>query len=138
ASDDGKEALTLVTQHGGGGKPLGLIRGASGALSPKEIENLSHDARVAAIYPDLPVKRSAGDNLVTAYPSEVSAPALWDIGRTGTGITVAVLDSGIAQDPDLTHPTTGTLTAVNFADASPIMQQVAGGHGTEVAGIIAG
>jgi serine protease AprX len=138
ASDDGKEALTLVAQHGRGGKPLGLIRGASGALSPKEIENLSHDARVAAIYPDLPVRRSGGDNLVTAYPGEVGAPAIWDLGRTGRGVTVAVLDSGIAQDPDLTLPTNRILTAVNFADPLPVGQQDPGGHGTHVAGIIAG
>jgi serine protease AprX len=138
ASDDGKEALALVSQHGRGGKPLGLIRGASGALTPKEIDNLAHNPRVAAIYQDMPVKRSAGDNLLTAYPAEVSAPSLWDLGRTGRGVTVAVLDSGIAQDPDLVQPTNRILTAVNFADPLPVGVQDPGGHGTHVAGIIGG
>ena len=138
ASDDGKDALALVSQHGRGGKPLGLIRGASGSLTTNEIEQLSHDARVAAIYQDLPVRRSAGDNLLTAYPSEVNAPNLWDAGRTGRGVTVAVLDSGIAADPDLTQPTNRILTAVNFADPLPVGVQDPGGHGTHVAGIIGG
>jgi serine protease AprX len=138
ASDDGKDALALVSQHGRGGQPLGLIRGASGALTPKEIDNLAHDPRVAAIYQDLPVKRSASGNLLTAYPDAVGAPDLWDAGRTGRGVTVAVLDSGIAQDPDLTQPTNRILTAVNFADPLPLGQQDPGGHGTHVAGIIGG
>jgi serine protease AprX len=138
ASDDGKEALAMISQHGRGGKPLGLIRGASGALTAKEIDNLSHDARVAAIYQDATVKRSFDANLVTAYPSELNAPDLWAYGHTGSGVTVAVLDSGIAQDPDLTQPTNRILTAVNFADPLPVGQQDPGGHGTHVAGIIAG
>ena len=138
ASDDGKDALALLDQHGHGGKPLGLIRGAAGALTPQEIEKVAHDPRVAAIYQDAPVRRSAGENLLTAYPAEVNAPDLWDAGRTGRGVTVAVLDSGIAQDPDLTQPVNRILTAVNFADPLPVGQQDPGGHGTHVAGIIGG
>jgi serine protease AprX len=138
ASDDGKDALALVKQHGRGDKALGIIRGASGTLTSQEIDKLRHDSRVAAIYKDVPVKRSAGENLLTAYPGELGAPDLWDLGHTGQGVTVAVLDSGIAQDPDLTQPVNRILTAVNFADPLPIGQQDPGGHGTHVAGIIGG
>jgi serine protease AprX len=137
ASDDGKDALALVKQHGRGDKALGIIRGASGTLTPPAIEKLRHDSRVAAIYQDVPVKRSNA-TLLTAYPDEVGASDLWDLGLTGRGVTVAVLDSGIAQDPDLTQPTNRILTAVNFADPLPIGQQDPGGHGTHVAGTIAG
>jgi serine protease AprX len=138
SGDDGQAALSLVRQHGRGDKALGLIRGASGVLAASEIDALSHDPRVAAIYEDVPVRHAAYDGLVTAYPIEVGAKDLWGSGHTGLGITVAVLDSGIAQDPDLTLPTNRILTAVNFADPLPLGVQDPGGHGTHVAGIIGG
>jgi serine protease AprX len=49
---------------------------------------------------------------------------------------VAVLDSGIAADPDLIQPANRILASVNFADQRLVADP--GGHGTHVAGIIAG
>ena len=51
-------------------------------------------------------------------------------------MTVAVLDSGVAADPDLVQPVNRILASVNFADQRPVSDP--GGHGTHVAGIIAG
>jgi len=51
-------------------------------------------------------------------------------------VTVAVLDSGVAADPDLSQPTNRILASVNFADER--FTSDPGGHGTHVAGIIAG
>ncbi len=70
------------------------------------------------------------------YPQEVNANQLWSQGTTGRGVTVAVLDSGVAADPDLVSPTSRILASVNFADQRSVADP--GGHGTHVAGIIAG
>jgi serine protease AprX len=70
------------------------------------------------------------------YPQEVKADRLWSQGTTGRGVTVAVLDSGVAADPDLVSPTSRILASVNFADQRSVADP--GGHGTHVAGIIAG
>src|SRR5438552_3551926 len=70
------------------------------------------------------------------YPREVKADQAWSQGRTGRGVTVAVLDSGVAADPDLVSPADRILASVNFADQRSLPDQ--GGHGTHVDGIIAG
>jgi serine protease AprX len=57
-------------------------------------------------------------------------------GTTGRGVTVAVLDSGVAANPDLVEPTNRILASVNFADERLVSDP--GGHGTHVAGIVAG
>ncbi|MEU7904875.1 S8 family serine peptidase [Actinoplanes sp. NPDC049118] len=65
---------------------------------------------------------------------QIGAPAAWQAGLDGTGVTVAILDSGI----DATHPDfAGKIVAnENFttdANADDVV-----GHGTHVASIIAG
>ncbi|TMC73237.1 MAG: hypothetical protein E6J13_03990 [Chloroflexi bacterium] len=79
---------------------------------------------------------SPSDSSVAAYPKEVNADQVWSQGSTGRGVTVAVLDSGVAADPDLVQPTSRLLASVNFADERSVSDP--GGHGTHVAGIIAG
>ncbi len=70
------------------------------------------------------------------YSHVVNADQLWSQGTTGRGVTVAVLDSGVAADPDLVQPANRILASVNFADQRLVSDP--GGHGTHVAGIVAG
>jgi serine protease AprX len=70
------------------------------------------------------------------YPQVVNADTVRSQGTTGRGVTVAVLDSGVAADPDLVEPTNRILASVNFADERLVSDP--GGHGTHVAGIAAG
>src|SRR5437667_218909 len=72
----------------------------------------------------------------TVYPQSVNADQVVASGTTGRGVTVAVLDSGVAADPDLTQPSNRILASVNFADTRTTSDP--GGHGTHVAGIVAG
>ncbi|GGM10019.1 S8 family peptidase [Promicromonospora citrea] len=65
---------------------------------------------------------------------QVGAPAAWDAGFTGEGVTVGVLDSGI----DATHPDLDDLVvgAENFTDSADVVDRY--GHGTHVASIAVG
>ena len=66
--------------------------------------------------------------------AQIGAPAAWQRGLDGTGVTVAVLDSGIdTSHPDLASQVVGSH---NFTDETDADDHV--GHGTHVASIIAG
>jgi serine protease AprX len=127
--------LGLLRQYGKGGSAHAIIGGASGRLSARAIQALAKNPNVAAIYEDAVVRRKAvsGANLTTAFTAEVNAAAAWQQNTTGAGVTVAVLDSGVNPDIDLSGR---ILTSVNFADT--LTTPDPGGHGSHVAGIIAG
>lgn len=65
---------------------------------------------------------------------QIGAPTAWRAGYDGTGVTVAVLDTGV----DATHPDlAGRIKeAVNFTDAADTDDLV--GHGTHVASTVVG
>ncbi|WP_048151195.1 S8 family serine peptidase [Palaeococcus ferrophilus] len=66
---------------------------------------------------------------------QVSATTMWSLGYDGTGITVAVIDTGIdGNHPDLKGKIVGWYDVVNGKTYAYDDQ----GHGTHVAGIIAG
>ncbi|GAA3038494.1 S8 family peptidase [Actinokineospora globicatena] len=66
--------------------------------------------------------------------AQIGAPAAWQAGLTGAGVTVGVVDTGIDQThPDLAGREVGER---NFTD-DPSAEDVVG-HGTHVASIVAG
>lgn len=70
----------------------------------------------------------------------IGAPELWNLGYNGTGIKIAIVDSGIAWDhPNFILPNGSRKVIVNkcfMPDHSDVYDR--GGHGTHVAGIAAG
>ncbi|WP_436535936.1 S8 family serine peptidase [Actinoplanes sp. HUAS TT8] len=65
---------------------------------------------------------------------QIGAPTAWQAGYDGTGVTVAILDTGVdATHPDLAGKIAG---AENFTTTASTDDEV--GHGTHVASIIAG
>lgn len=65
---------------------------------------------------------------------QIGAPAAWEAGLTGEGVTVAVLDTGIDQ----THPDLAgqEVAERNFGDSPDNVDRI--GHGTHVASTVAG
>jgi serine protease AprX len=136
-----QQAFSLLQLNGIAQVQLPLLGSAAGLANSAEITALSLVPGVAYIHYDAPVEAHDGplssSNLATAYPGSVDADRVWASGRTGQGVTVAVLDSGITPDADLVQPTNRILASVNFADSLGSMKDP-GGHGTHVAGTIAG
>ncbi|MFG1607827.1 S8 family serine peptidase [Actinoplanes sp. NPDC049265] len=91
--------------------------------------SMAKDSGVERVYLD--GKRKV--NLDVSVP-QIGAPTAWAEGLDGTGVTVAVLDTGI----DATHPDfAGKIVARENFTTEPSTDDVVG-HGTHVASIIAG
>ncbi|MCW5979954.1 MAG: S8 family peptidase [Bryobacteraceae bacterium] len=123
-----------IERRGGRHKrSLPLIRAGVYSLSLSEVKILSNDPDIAYISPDRPVMAS----LDYAHPA-VGAGIARSYGWTGNGIGVAVIDSGILAVSDLegtNHAKSQVVYSESFVGSSA---QDAYGHGTHVAGILAG
>lgn len=113
-------------------RSLHLIQGASYSVSASELENLSNDPEVLFVSRDNPVHAAATPTLDYFRETVNSAIANANTWK-GTGIGVAVLDSGIFNFGDLSN----VVYTESFVDGAPA--GIDGyGHGTHVAGILAG
>jgi serine protease AprX len=132
------------------GRLRGLIRRDLGSglaldVTREEFERLSNDASVAHLSTDAPVM---GDMVIankvtgagTVWSGTGGGGLLGSLlggipGYNGTGITVAVIDSGIAP-----HSALGTRVVgrVNMVSWEPDVRGDAFGHGTHIAGAVAG
>src|SRR6266566_4985821 len=114
---------------------LDFIKGAHYSVPVESLDALADDPDVAYIPPD---RRLSGalDNTAAA----VNAKAAWQAGWDGTGIGVAVIDSGITYHTDLysTGGGGGKLRIIYSQDFVGGGTNDYYGHGEHVAGIIAG
>src|SRR5262245_42433610 len=116
-----------------GGKVVREIR------SVKTIVAVMKIAQIIKMSDNPNVKHISIDDRVRAHSGEsnvVSGAVLatQTYGVTGENIGVGVIDSGIASHPDLTN----VVKAVDFVDPSRLGGYDGYGHGTHVAGIVAG
>jgi serine protease AprX len=91
--------------------------------------------------PWLPRSQSVpSDQLQTTYDETLGVTALWKFGITGTGVGVAVIDTGVdGALPDFAGPGGHSRVIVSAVDNTSAQTATDGyGHGTDVAGIIAG
>ncbi|NPV62045.1 MAG: S8 family peptidase [Methanotrichaceae archaeon] len=147
-SDDGK--LPVVVLFKGLDRPdlsgvdvryqYRLINGLAGRAASSDIERIAGSETVLGVYPDdlIDVKMPADETsngLLLCPATVIGAEKLWERGIDGSGVVVAVLDSGIDRNhPDLAGKVIGEKNFVeDEASADDLL-----GHGTMVAGIIAG
>jgi serine protease AprX len=140
------EALDLLRLYGVPVAALSLIDSAAGFANAAGIDALSlvptvafvhHDATVGPQPSAAPPVAAPANQVSGVYPRVVRADKVWQQqGIAGGGVTVAILDSGVAADADLVQPNNRILASVNFADQR--LTSDPGGHGTHIAGIVAG
>lgn len=142
-----QQAVSLLNANGHAFGALSIIQGAAGVSTSAGITAMSLLPQVASIEEDSvvrPTRPSGGGpayppgQLTSLYPQEVNATKVWKAGGSGKGVTVAVLDSGVASDADLVKNGNRVLAHVTFAGAANSQQPDPGGHGTHIAGTIAG
>jgi serine protease AprX len=112
---------------------LSLVNSLQATMPASKLEELSNDDEVAYISPDRPLGNSLNNST-----GAVLANYAWGLGLDGTGVGVAVIDSGIHVVADLNgNSGKGSRVVASFdtIGGGPDDQY---GHGTHVAGIIAG
>jgi serine protease AprX len=112
----------------------------AGAFTVKgsALKALTKDPDVAYISPDRTVRATA--TVTDFYDQAVLAPYAWSRNLTGSGIGVALIDSGINAGKDFTL-SNGTGSRIVYNQNFVAGQTTAAdlfGHGTHVAGILAG
>jgi len=127
----------VIRQGGALQRELGVVKAGAYSLPGSAIANLAADPDVAYITPDRPVfMHGTVSQTLDYYEATLNTPYGWQLGLDGTGIGVAVIDSGITEMPDLqTARQNRVVYNQNFVgwDANDHY-----GHGTHVAGILAG
>lgn len=152
ARGDGSRARAAVAEAGGVVvQELPLIDGFAARLPARAaaalrfcpgVRVVSLDAGVQATALSGGAANTSATNLGTNYDAAIQAPQAWSMGASGTGVGVAVVDTGIAGGlPDFQvspgNPASRVIaSAVVNPDASGPGDTY--GHGTHVAGIIAG
>src|SRR6266540_6556751 len=119
------EALDLLRLYGVPVAALSLIDSAAGFANAAGIDALSlvptvafvhHDATVGPQPSAAPPVPAPADQVSGVYPQVVKANKVWQQGIAGGGVTVAILDSGVAADADLVQPDNRILASVKLAD----------------------
>ncbi len=108
---------------------VGKLKFSEVEISPDRIERLAENSEVEKIYPTYTYYPTLAESVPLT-----NAKAFWDAGYKGSGVKVAVLDTGI----DKAHPMlAGKVVAErDFSNSGTANDKI--GHGTHVAGIIAG
>jgi serine protease AprX len=131
---------TTATAAAGGHvtKRLGFVEGVVASVKAKELRRLAAEPGVELVAPDASIQFAtvgavSTSALSTLYPGRDSASNPWSAGITGSGVGIAVIDSGVTPSADF-----GTrLTQVSLDGQGSALDDTVG-HGTMVAGVAAG
>ena len=143
------QAATRQVEQVGGqvGRQLQVINGFSARVPAGQVSRLQGSPTVSSVTENGPVAMQAAAYAPTTdagslYTTTVQtgAQAYWKAGYTGKGVDVAVVDTGTAPVPGLAG--TGKLINgpdLSFESQAPNLRYLdTYGHGTHMAGIIAG
>jgi serine protease AprX len=142
----------LVQRYGGTvTSHLDIIHGVGALLSKTAVTALRTRSEITTITPNRPVTLLGEETEIeeggqgarspaTDYPDVVGADLVWHQGINGQGVTVAIVDTGLARHRGLmrnTHHRKGRVLAwIDFVEGRRHPHDP-NGHGTHVAGIIA-
>ena len=143
---DPAAARALVYSLGGKiTRKLPLIAALGVRMSAAEAQQLSRDDAVRSVSVNSAVEREGmvdPGGLSTAYNQSIRSEKAWAAGYTGKGVGVAVVDTGIAGDlPDFrvsqSDPTSRVIASA-VVNPAATRSGDSFGHGTHIAGLIAG
>src|SRR3954454_611655 len=112
------------------------------------VQEVTEDATVTLSSADVDEQAGLNGSLQRVTHEETGASSMWDAGYTGAGVDVAVIDSGVVpvnglrtagkvvNGPDLSFE--GQVCTAAGCKDSPVAHLDTYGHGTHMAGIIAG
>ena len=142
ASPTARHDQKVLSRGGQFRQHLGLVKGGAYTVPPSALADLANDPEVAYISPDRGLQgfsNASSDSVLDYHNETINSSYGWSLNLDGTGIGVAVLDSGIIDITDL-HGASGGSRVVysqNFVgNGGSASDQY--GHGSHVAGIIAG
>jgi serine protease AprX len=136
-NDDSDSALRITANGGRSGRKLGILKARAARISNALLKRLADDPKVKKIHVDRAVTGEVARTAATVGAKNVHA----QYGYTGAGVGVAVIDSGItAWHDDLTVANRTGQRVTAFVDfvSNRTAKYDDWGHGTHVAGIIAG
>ncbi len=144
--------VSALIEDGYAGRPLPLIVSGSRSAPPgtdltrrlESVDAVAVDVDAGARLGRALRARSSGveqvrldrrvrADLGTSVP-QIGAPAVWADGHDGTGVTVAVLDTGV----DAAHPALAGAVAAEADFTDGVDARDGHGHGTHVASIVGG
>ncbi|MEW6723318.1 MAG: S8 family peptidase [Bacillota bacterium] len=112
---------------------LPLIDALACEMPPLYLSNLSQSRGISYISYDGTVRA-----VMDVASRSVGITTANDLGLTGRGVTVAVIDTGVDLHPDLVRPTNRIIGFHDFTGTGHKKSYDDNGHGTHVAGIVAG
>ena len=128
-------------------RDLPLVDGFAATLPARAVPALAATRGVLGVSADRAVAVQSGsweESGAQLAPKVLRAPGAWSDGATGEGVTVAVLDTGVAEVPDLagrivpvTDERTGRTAACHDLSGEDSCAD-SFGHGTFMAGLVAG
>lgn len=128
-----RRVLALGGKHT---RSLGVIHAGVFRVPAQLVAVLAQNPDVLYISPDRKNRKFSDDYLLPSTNGDLAQ----QLGYDGTGVGVAIIDSGVRVDhPDLADPITGASRVVyseSFVPGLDAIDQY--GHGTHVAGLVAG
>ncbi|MFD2093323.1 S8 family serine peptidase [Blastococcus deserti] len=148
SAGSGNAPERAVSAFGGSvGRPLDIIGGFTAEVPADRIEALRGVAGVQSVTVDAGLELQSADvesqaaqagSLYTIANEVTGASAMWDAGYTGAGVDVAVIDSGIVPVDGLNGTKVVHGPDLTLENHTPAQNLDTYGHGTNMAGIIAG
>jgi serine protease AprX len=144
---DGRPREAVAALGGSVTRELPVVDGFAATLPRAALHRLARVPGVAVVSADRVLQVQSGSwgpQSTSLAPRVLQAPAAWAEGITGRGVTVALLDTGVADVPDLAgrvvpvrDDRTGT-TSTCYDLSGEGSCRDGFGHGTFMAGLVAG